>query len=73
MSSPTVSVILNCYNHEAYVGEAIESVGTRHRAAYRFALHHPNGIAIVISQDGGVVFVAQRQGKVVYWEQSVSP
>jgi hypothetical protein len=53
--------------------EAIENVGTRHRAAYRFALHHPGGLAIVISQDGGVVFVTQRQGKVVYWEQSVSP
>src|SRR5688572_11864637 len=24
--APTVSVILNCYNHEAYVGEAIQSV-----------------------------------------------
>ena len=53
--------------------ESIENVGTRHRAAYRFVLHQPRGLAIVISQDGGVVFVAQRQGKVVYWEQSVSP
>jgi len=53
--------------------EAVENVGTRHRAAYRFALQNPGGLAIVISQDGGVVFVAQRQGKVVYWEQSVSP
>src|SRR6476660_2284633 len=24
--TPTVSVILNCYNHEPYIGEAIESV-----------------------------------------------
>src|SRR5689334_13827958 len=24
--TPTVSVVLNCYNHEPYVGEAIESV-----------------------------------------------
>lgn len=24
--NPTVSVILNCYNHEPYIGEAIESV-----------------------------------------------
>jgi hypothetical protein len=53
--------------------ESIENVGTRHRAAYRFALHHPRGLAIVISQDGGVSFVAQREGAVVYWEQSVSP
>jgi hypothetical protein len=53
--------------------ESIENVGTRHRAAYRFAQHHPGGLAIVISHDGGVSFVAQRQGEVVYWEQSVSP
>jgi hypothetical protein len=53
--------------------ESIEGVGTRHRAAYRFAQHHPTGLAIVISHDGGVSFVAQRDGEVVYWEQSVSP
>lgn len=53
--------------------ESIENVGTRHRAAYRFALQHPRGLAIVISHDGGVSFVAQRAGEVVYWEQSVSP
>jgi hypothetical protein len=53
--------------------ESIESVGTRHRAAYRFAQRHPNGLAIVVSHDGGVSFVAQRNGDVVYWEQSVSP
>jgi hypothetical protein len=53
--------------------ESIESVGTRHRAAYRFAQHHRQGLAIVISHDGGVSFVAQQDGSVVYWEQSVSP
>jgi hypothetical protein len=53
--------------------ESIENVGTRHRAAYRFAQHHARGLAIVISHDGGVSFVAQRDGDVLYWEQSVSP
>jgi hypothetical protein len=53
--------------------ESIENVGTRHRAAYRFARHNPHGIAIVISHDGGVSFVTERAGDVVYWEQSVSP
>jgi hypothetical protein len=53
--------------------ESIENVGTRHRAAYRFARHHPQGLAIVVSHDGGVSFVARREGDVVYWEQSVSP
>jgi hypothetical protein len=51
----------------------VENVGTRHRAAYRFVSDHPDGVAIVISQDGGVSFVANRGGKVVFWEQSVSP
>ncbi len=53
--------------------EAVENVGTRHRAAYRFVNDHPDGLAVVISQDGGVSFVANRDGKVVFWEQSVSP
>ncbi|HXI54742.1 MAG TPA: hypothetical protein VNO55_01700 [Polyangia bacterium] len=51
----------------------IENVGTRHRAAYRFVHDHPQGLAIVISHDGSVAFVANRDGQVVYWEQSVSP
>jgi hypothetical protein len=51
----------------------VENVGTRHRAAYRFVSDHPDGLAIVISQDGGVSFVANRGGRVVYWQQSVSP
>jgi DisA bacterial checkpoint controller nucleotide-binding len=51
----------------------IENVGTRHRAAYRFIHQHANGLAIVISHDGGVSFVANHAGEIVYWEQSVSP
>jgi hypothetical protein len=53
--------------------EDVENVGTRHRAAYRFVSEHADGVAIVVSQDGGVSFVANRAGKVVFWEQSVSP
>jgi DNA integrity scanning protein DisA with diadenylate cyclase activity len=51
----------------------IENVGTRHRAAYRFVNDHPRGVAIVISHDGGVTFVANRDQEVVFWEQSMSP
>jgi hypothetical protein len=51
----------------------IENVGTRHRAAYRFVHDHPRGLAIVISHDGGVSFVANREQEVVFWEQSVGP
>jgi hypothetical protein len=51
----------------------IENVGTRHRAAFRFVNDHPEGVAIVVSHDGGVSFVASREREVVVWEQSVSP
>jgi sensor domain DACNV-containing protein len=51
---------------------AVEDVGTRHRAAYRFVQQHPRGLAIVMSHDGGVSFVANRDGEVVSWMQSVS-
>jgi hypothetical protein len=51
----------------------IENVGTRHRAAYRFVHDHPGGLAIVISHDGGVSFVANREREVVFWEQAASP
>lgn len=53
--------------------DLVESVGTRHRAAYRYLQHHPEGLAIVISQDGSVRFVAHRPEGVTYWEQFVSP
>ena len=55
------------------MGEEIDGVGTRHRAAYRFANDHPGGLAIVISHDGGVSFVANREREVVFWEQSIRP
>jgi len=55
------------------VSDAIENVGTRHWAAYRFAQHHPMGLALVISHDGSVSFVANRDREIVFWEQSVSP
>jgi DNA integrity scanning protein DisA with diadenylate cyclase activity len=54
------------------VEDDVENVGTRHRAAYRFVQDHPRGLAIVISHDGGVSFVANRDGEVVSWQQSVS-
>jgi hypothetical protein len=53
--------------------DEVENVGTRHRAAYRFVNDHPQGLAIVVSHDGGVTFVANRAGEIVFWEQSVGP
>ncbi|MEO7033688.1 MAG: putative sensor domain DACNV-containing protein [Polyangiaceae bacterium] len=49
--------------------EPANSVGTRHRAAYRFVNAHPEGLAVVISMDGIVRFVANIEGTIVYWDQ----
>jgi hypothetical protein len=49
--------------------EPANSVGTRHRAAYRFVTAHSEGLAIVISHDGIVRFVANLGGNVVFWDQ----
>lgn len=54
---------------ERVVDEPANTVGTRHRAAYRFVTAHPRGLAIVISHDGAVRFVARREDRVVYWDQ----
>lgn len=52
---------------------SVEEVGTRHRAAHLFVDRHRQGLAIVISQDGGVNFVAHREEGVIFWGRSVSP
>ncbi|WP_375436029.1 putative sensor domain DACNV-containing protein [uncultured Hymenobacter sp.] len=43
--------------------------GTRHRAAYRLCLAAHECLAIVVSQDGGVQFVHNQEGKVIFWDQ----
>lgn len=49
--------------------EAPDAGGTRHRAAYRLCLTQPDSLAIVVSQDGGVRFVHNQAGQIVFWEQ----
>ena len=49
--------------------EAADSGGTRHRAAYRLCQAEPDCLVMIISQDGGVKFVRQQQGQVIYWDQ----
>ena len=48
--------------------EAADSGGTRHRAAYRLCLAYPDSLAVV-AQDGGVKFVHQQAGRVIFWDQ----
>jgi hypothetical protein len=47
--------------------ESMESAGTRHRTAYRLCREYGSCLAIVVSQDGAVKFVANHQDKVTYW------
>ena len=54
---------------ETVAEEETRNVGTRHRSAYRLADALPGSVAVVISQDGGVRFVCQKDGRVTYWEQ----
>jgi hypothetical protein len=72
---PTPNRVLRALDPDGHTREDydIENVGTRHRAAYRFIANHPEGLAIVVSQDGGVSFVANSAGETTFWEQSVSP
>jgi DNA integrity scanning protein DisA with diadenylate cyclase activity len=48
--------------------EEVENVGTRHRSAYRLAGAVTDAVVIVISQDGGVRFVAHKDEHVTVWE-----
>jgi DNA integrity scanning protein DisA with diadenylate cyclase activity len=45
----------------------MENAGTRHRTAYRLCREYPQCLAIVVSQDGAVKFVAHHQDKLTYW------
>ena len=69
---PGVVAVRRALDLEGEEGEEefTESVGTRHRSAYRLCLAAPEAMAIVISQDGGVRIVRSRDGVVTYWDQA---
>jgi hypothetical protein len=50
--------------------EVVDTMGTRHRSAYRLCARFPEALAVVISQDGGVRFVAWQDGAVTYWDHA---
>ncbi len=52
---------------EETVTESAEASGTRHRSAYRLVSSMQDAIVVVVSQDGGVRFVAHRGGRLMYW------
>jgi hypothetical protein len=47
--------------------ESMDTAGTRHRTAYRLCREFASCLAIVVSQDGAVKFVANHADKVTYW------
>ena len=53
---------------ESVADEPAANEGTRHRSAYRLVGALPGTVAVVVSQDGGVRFVAARDGRLTYWE-----
>jgi hypothetical protein len=69
---PDVTSVERALDLEATVREpeVVDTVGTRHRAAYRLCARFPEALAIVISQDGGVRFVGWHDGAVTYWDHT---
>jgi hypothetical protein len=67
---PEIDTVRRALDLEASVWEivAIDSVGTRHRSAYRLCAHERDALAIVVSQDGAVQFVAWHGGLTTYWD-----
>lgn len=54
---------------EAVAEEGTGNVGARHRSAYRLCDALPEAVAVVVSQDGSVRWMRQKDGRVIYWEQ----
>ncbi len=53
-----------------FAEESTQSVGTRHRSAYRLCKELPDVLTVVVSKDGDVRFVRQLEdGQVAYWDQ----
>jgi len=63
----TVARALDAEGHEKVL-ESVESVGQRHRSAYRLCSFVHDAVAIVVSQDGTVRFVKWHDGVVTYWD-----
>jgi hypothetical protein len=69
---PDVETVLRALDVEGnrVEEESTESVGTRHRSAYRLCKELADVLAVVVSKDGDVRFVRQLEGgEVAYWDQ----
>ena len=72
-SLPPIAEVRRALDLEAdtFVTELVDSVGTRHRSAYRFCHAVPDAIAVVVSQDGSVRFVNRYRDAVTYWDHGL--
>jgi hypothetical protein len=73
---PHVEAVHRAFDLEALETEleSTDAVGTRHRSAYRLVAGVNSAIAIVVSQDSSVRFIAWHDGAVAYWEHvSLAP
>lgn len=52
---------------EQVIIEPADTAGTRHRSAFRLVNGSPEAIALVVSQDGDVRFVAHHRQRLTYW------
>ena len=66
--SPVLHINRACdLEAEQVIYQPADRSGTRHRSAYRLVSGTPNTIAVVVSQDGDVQFVARHNEQLVYW------
>jgi hypothetical protein len=56
---------------EETVAELLRSDGTRHRSAYRLCARVPGAVVMLVSQDGGVRFVAAHRDAVTSWDHTI--
>jgi DisA bacterial checkpoint controller nucleotide-binding len=52
--------------------DSVETVGTRHRSAFRLCTEIQTAMAVVVSQDGSVHFVRWKDGQVTYWDHQAT-
>jgi hypothetical protein len=67
---PDVSQVVHALDPEGQLREqeSTDRVGTRHRSLYRLCAAFPEAVGFVVSQDGSVRLVANKDGVVTYWD-----
>ncbi|MBV7543590.1 diadenylate cyclase [Acidovorax sp. sic0104] len=69
--SPTLRDVQIAMNPEATTKQpvSIETYGTRHRSAFRFCSTYEDGIAFIVSSDGGVKATKRIGSEVLLWPE----